>query len=172
MYPLYHLRPILRVHELGRWLVINVIGFSITQVAKGVNVCECDLVRRITARDPLTVTDEVATELQVVFGTCRDTLSRVTNHRRLSLKASIGVGHHATWLANVVAEAFDLLVVEELEFINRVDPLDVGDRGSHVLGESQTGQCGPHGSNSSHLVSCLFSLSVVNELFWILLGFR
>ena len=90
----------------------------------------------------------------------------------LTVNASIGVGHHATWLANVVAEAFDLLVVEELEFIDRVDPLDVGDRGSHVLGESQTGQCGPHGSDGSHLVSCLFSLSVVNELFWILLGFR
>ena len=56
------------------------------------------------------------------------------------MNASIGVGHHATWLANVVAEAFDLLVIEELEFINRVDPLDVGDHGSHILGESQMGQ--------------------------------
>ena len=151
--PLNRLRPILRVHELGRWLMINVICFSITQVVKGANVCECDLVRRNTARDPLTVTDEVATELQVVFGTRRDALSRVTNHCMLSLNASIGVGHHATWLANVVAEAFDFLVIEELEFIDQVDPLDVGDRGSHVLGESQTGQCGPHGSNGSHLVS-------------------
>ena len=170
--PPNRLRPIFWIHELGVWLVINVISFSIAQVAKGANVCEGDLVRRNTARDPLTVTDEVATELQVVFGTCRDALSRVTNHSRLSLNASIGVGHHATWLANVVAEVFDFLVVEELEFINRVDPLDVGDRGSHILGESQMGQCGHHGSNGSHLVSCFFSLSVVNELFWILLGFR
>ena len=68
--PLNRFGPILRVHELGCWLVINVIGFSITQVAKGANICEGDLVRRNTALDPLTVTDEVATELQVVFGMC------------------------------------------------------------------------------------------------------
>ena len=152
--------------------MINVINLSITQVMKGVNICEGDLVCHNTARDPLVVMDEVATELQVVFGMCRDALSWVVNHRRLSLSASIGVGHHATWLANVVAEAFNFLVIEELEFVNRIDPLEIGDCGSHVLGESQTGQSGPHGSNGSHLVSCLFSLSVVNELFWILLGFR
>ena len=67
--------PILQVHELGHWLEIHVIHLSITQVLKGSNICEGDLVHRNTARNPFTVADEVAAELQVVLGMCRDALS-------------------------------------------------------------------------------------------------
>ena len=160
--PLHRFGPILQVHEVGHWLKIHIIYLIITQVSKGANVCKGDLVCRNTARDPLTVADEEAAELQVVLGSCRDALSGIANHCRLSLGSSIRVGHHATWLADVVAEAFNTIVVEELEFINRIDPLDVGDHGSHIMGESQMGQSGSHGSNGGHLVS-LLSFSFCHE---------